>query len=186
MKNTKSQKQQELDDLIIKNFLKTDNAPSFKTNKSSADLTTNLLKFVYFKLSNEYYAIDILKVLEVIRMTRISFLPSDNPYILGIINMRGNIVPVIDTHSLFNVNNLVKDNNLSYIMIIEVGRTLLGFIIDSVSHVVEILENQIEQPMVTLEHKKTEHIIGETSVNNQLVALLDIEKLVNNEIFKPE
>jgi len=186
MKNINKQKLQELNTLISEHFLKSDHSINFKNNETSQLFTQNFLKFVYFKLSHEYYAIDILKVLEVIRMTRISFLPSDNPYILGIINMRGNIVPVIDTHSLFNVNNLVKDNNLSYIMIIEVDRTLLGFIIDSVSHVVEVRKDQIEQPMVTLDHKKTEHIIGETSINNQLVALLDIEKLVNNEIFKPE
>lgn len=142
----------------------------------------NTVQYVNFQVGSEYYAVSINNVIEIVKVPRISFLPSSGVYFMGLMNLRGNIIPVVDTHKLFGINPL-PENDAARIIIIEVGRSNLGFLVDSVSQVIELDESDIDQPMVTLEVERTEYITGEATIDGKLVAVLDIDKLVNSEIF---
>ena len=149
---------------------------------SEAEVLEETTQFVNFQIGTEFYAVDISFVLEIIKVPKISFLPSSGPHISGLINLRGNIIPVINTHKLFGVAPSLSPEKSS-IMIISVDKSSLGFLMDAVSHVIELRKKDIDQPMVTLDIEKTAYILGEANIDGQLVAILDICKLVKNEIF---
>ena len=149
---------------------------------SEAEVLEETTQFVNFQIGTEFYAVDISYVLEIIKVPKISFLPSSGPNISGLINLRGNIIPVVNTHKLFSGTPSL-DHERSNILIISVDKSSMGFLVDSVSHVIELRKEDIDQPMVTLDIEKTAYIIGEANIDGQLVAILDICKLVKNEIF---
>ena len=149
---------------------------------NEAEASEDTVQYVNFKVGSEYYAVEIANVLEIIKVPRISYLPSAGVYILGLINLRGNIIPVINTHKLFGVGTYEGPENAS-IMLIHVDKSNLGFLVDSVSQVIELRKDDIDQPMVTLDMEKTAYIVGEANIDGQLVAILDICRLVKNEIF---
>lgn len=146
--------------------------------------TENFQQFVNFQIGHEYYAVDISHITEIIKVPgKISFLPSAKKYIIGLINLRGNIIPVVNTHSIFGVSSDIPEDK-HRIIIMDISKSLLGFLVDSVSQVIELKREDIDHPMVTLEVERTDYISGETNIDGQLVAILDIYKLVNNEIFE--
>jgi purine-binding chemotaxis protein CheW len=149
---------------------------------SETDVLEDTTQYVNFQVGPEYYAVDIMNVLEIVKVPKISFLPSAGSYILGLINLRGNIVPVVNTHKLFDMNP-VDTTEASRIIILNVDRSTLGLMVDSVSQVIELRQEDIDEPMVTLEVERTEYITGETNLDGQLVAILDIRKLIANSIF---
>lgn len=140
-------------------------------------------QFVNFQIGHEYYAVRIQNVREIIKLPHVSFLPSSGPNIKGLMNLRGNILPVISTHKLFQVEPLENTSGEKLIIVMEIRNSQLGFIVDSVSQVLELRKEDIDPPMVTLEMEKTDYVLGEATINGQLVGILNIEKLVQNEIF---
>lgn len=153
----------------------------FFTEIEAAEAT---VQYVNFQVGKEFYAVEIANVIEIVKVPRISFLPSAPRFILGLMNLRGNIIPVVNTHKLFSVGNFLHAEK-SCIIIINVDKSNLGFLVDSVSQVIELRREDIDQPMVTLDMEKTAYILGEANIDGQVVAILDIAKLVKNEIFVP-
>jgi purine-binding chemotaxis protein CheW len=150
----------------------------FSRNEMLAETT----QYINFQIGREYYAFEISYVREIIKASRISMLPSASQYICGLINLRGNIIPVVNTHKLFGVPQPTELDKL-LLIIIEIDKSNLGFLGDSVSQVIDLRKEDIDPPMVTLEIERTEYIIGETNIDGQLVAVLNIEKLIKNELF---
>lgn len=149
---------------------------------SETKLIEDSVQYVNFQIGKEFYAVDISNVIEIIKVQRISYLPSAGPNILGLLNLRGNIVSAINTHRLFGLGEAINSDR-SCIIIINVEKSNLGFLADAVSQVIELRKKDIDMPMVTLDMEKTGYIIGEANIDGQLVAVLDICKLVKNEIF---
>jgi purine-binding chemotaxis protein CheW len=149
---------------------------------SETELLVDTTQYVNFKVGTEYYAIEIVYIIEIVKPTRISSLPSASEHILGLTNMRGNIVPVINTHRLFQVTPPEETDN-ARIIIVDIDKSILGFLVDDVSQVNELRKEDIDPPMVTLEIERTEFIVGEANIDGQLVAVLDINKLVESQIF---
>lgn len=91
-----------------------------------------LLQLVSFNIDNEEYGIDILKVEEIIRVISITKIPNAPDFIEGVINLKGNVIPVIDLRTKLNKIKKVHDNN-NRIIVVEVSGITVGFIVDSVS-----------------------------------------------------
>ena len=110
-------------------------------NKSAAQHSSEdpILQWVTFKLDNETYGINVMQVQEVLRYTEIAPVPGAPSYVLGIINLRGNVVTVIDTRQRFGLHNAEITDN-SRIVIIEADKQVVGILVDSVAEVVD-LEN---------------------------------------------
>lgn len=135
-----------------------------------------LLQLVTFKLGDEEYAVDILKVQEVNRMVDITAVPNSIHYLEGVINLRGRVIPVINLRKKFGLDVKTLDTQ-SRIMVVDVGITI-GIIVDSVSEVLRISHDTVEPPPPMAGGSESEYIKGIGKLQDRLLILLDIDKLL--------
>ncbi len=102
-----------------------------------------ILQWVTFRLDNESYGINVMQVQEVLRYTEIAPVPGAPSYVLGIINLRGNVVTVIDTRQRFGLDPAPVSDN-TRIVIIEADKQVVGILVDSVAEVVYLKQSEIE------------------------------------------
>lgn len=150
---------------------------SNNTAKSSED---PILQWVTFRLDNETYGINVMQVQEVLRYTEIAPVPGAPAYVLGIINLRGNVVTVIDTRQRFGLGPAdITDN--SRIVIIEADRQVVGILVDSVAEVVYLRQSEIETAPNVGTDESAKFIQGVCNKNNELLILVDLEKMMTED-----
>ena len=144
-----------------------------KNNESS--------QWVTFYINNELYAVDTLQVREVLKYSEITPVPGSNAYVCGLINLRGKVVTVIDTRIMFSLPHEEPNDDTNIILVDFSDDEMVGFIVDSVDEVVNILTNSIEvAPSLSDSDTKSGFIKGVTYYNNMLIILLDIEKIISH------
>ncbi len=121
----------------------------------------NTNQFVVFKVGIEEYAIPILKVNEIIRLKGITIteVPNTQKYVLGIINLRGEVIPIIDLRMKFNMPQKEMDDN-NRIIIVNIEDKSIGLMVDSVSEVVHIEQEDITQPPEEISDINSRYITG--------------------------
>jgi purine-binding chemotaxis protein CheW len=137
-------------------------------------------RWVTFCLGSETYGIDVMQVREVLRSTEISPVPGAPGYMLGIINLRGNVVSIIDTRSRFGLPSQEADD-ASRILILEAGDHAIGFLVDSVSEVAELRASEIESAPDTGSGDAARFIFGLSNRKQGLLILVDASKLLSDE-----
>ena len=151
-------------------------AQSVKT-KEQNDL---VLQWVTFKLQEETYGINVMQVQEVLRYTDIAPVPGAPMYVMGIINLRGNVVTVIDTRARFGLPpSEVTDN--SRIVIIESERQVIGIMVDSVAEVVYLRSSEIESAPNVGTEESAKFIQGVCNRGEELLILVDLNKLLSDD-----
>ncbi|MBI5575311.1 MAG: chemotaxis protein CheW [Deltaproteobacteria bacterium] len=135
-----------------------------------------IIQLVTFRLGDEEYGVDILKVHEINRMMDITAVPNAPPCIEGVINLRGKVIPVINLRSKFGLPHKEKDAH-SKIVVVDVG-TAAGIIVDSVSEVLRIPSDIVEPPPPMTSGVGSEYIRGVGKLKERLLILLDIERLL--------
>jgi len=140
----------------------------------------NREQFVTFIIEDEYYGVEILKVQEIVGMTRITSVPNMAHYMRGVINLRGKVVPVVDMRLKFNMDEREYDA-VTVILIVEVKGREIGMIVDSVSDVVDIPGDQIQNTPHFNAGIDTNYIHGIGNVNDMLVILLDVNKILSSD-----
>ena len=139
-----------------------------------------VIQWVTFRLGDEKYGINVMQVQEVLRVTEIAPVPGAPSYVLGIINLRGNVVTVIDTRDRFGL--LSKDpDDVSRIVIIETKDHIIGILVDSVAEVVEMRVSEIEAAPNVGNEENSKYIQGVTSRDNELLILVDLNKFLSDE-----
>jgi purine-binding chemotaxis protein CheW len=138
-----------------------------------------ILQWVTFRLENESYGINVMQVQEVLRYTEIAPVPGAPPYVLGIINLRGNVVTVIDTRSRFALPN-AETTDQTRIVIIEAENQVVGILVDSVAEVVYLRQSEIETTPNVGNDESAKFIQGVCHKNDELL-ILDLEKLMSDE-----
>jgi purine-binding chemotaxis protein CheW len=139
-----------------------------------------VLQWVTFRLDGETYGINVMQVQEVLRYTEIAAVPGAPSYVLGIINLRGNVVTVIDTRHRFNLQQgEVTDN--TRIVIIETDRHVIGIMVDSVAEVVYLRQSEIESAPNVGNEESAKFIQGVCHKNDELLILIDLNKLLSSE-----
>lgn len=147
-------------------------------NKSTSD--DPVLQWVTFRLDGETYGINVMQVQEVLRYSEIAPVPGAPSYVLGIINLRGNVVTVIDTRHRFNLaSGEITDN--TRIVIIETDRHVIGILVDSVAEVVYLRQSEIEMAPNVGNEESAKFIQGVCHKNNELLILIDLNKLLTSE-----
>lgn len=147
---------------------------------STATMTsTTERQVVAFRLGNETYAMDISYIQEIIRMREITFVPRAPHYMRGVINLRGRIVPVMDLSARLGLTTN-EETAQSRIIVVEVGGESIGMIVDAVSEVLRLPEDHIEPPTQMAGTQSADYISGLGKVNDRLVLLLDVAKVVDN------
>ncbi|MCU7939693.1 MAG: chemotaxis protein CheW [gamma proteobacterium symbiont of Bathyaustriella thionipta] len=139
-----------------------------------------LTQWVTFMLDGEKYGIDVMQVREVLRDIEIAPVPGAPSYVLGIINLRGNVVTVIDTRSRFGLQT-VEPGQESRIIIIETMDQTLGLLVDSIAEVADILQSQIELTPNVGNDESSRYIQGVHNRDGELLILVSVEKVLNDE-----
>jgi len=146
-------------------------------NELEDDLMTQWVTFI---LDGEKYGINVTQVREVLRNIEIAPVPGAPSYVLGIINLRGNVVTVLDTRSRFGLSS-VDFNEESRIVIIETMDQIVGLLVDSIAEVADIPQSQIELTPNVGNDDSSKYIQGVHSKNGELLILVAVEKVLSNE-----
>lgn len=135
-------------------------------------------QFVVFRLGEEEYGADIIKVTVIERMLNIARVPATPAYIKGVINLRGDIIPVMDLRARFGFPEKAEDED-TRIIIFDINKIVFGAIVDSVSEVLQLEESKIESAAGIISDKNLDYINGVAKAESKLVTLLNLEKLIS-------
>ncbi|WP_293268853.1 chemotaxis protein CheW [Neptunomonas sp.] len=132
-----------------------------------------------FKVNKELYGIDVMKVKEVLRYSDMTPVPGAEHYILGIINLRGNVATVLDTRRLFKMPIAEIDDNTRIIMVDYNEQEVVGLVVDSVDEVINIPQDDIERaPNIAGDESSRRFVQGVCYYNGLLTIMLDINKMM--------
>jgi len=149
----------------------------FQQDRSSAAET---IQIVSFRLADETFGVAITKVREIILMCEITQIPQTPHYVRGLINLRSTVIPVIDLRALFGVSE-GEQSDASRIMVLQVGTKIVGIVVDGVDEVLRISQDEIAPPPPTVASLGNEYLNGLVKLENQLLILLDIDKILGQE-----
>lgn len=138
------------------------------------------VQLVAFMLENEEFAVDIQKVREVLKMTRITPLPRSLEFVEGVINLRGEIIPVVDLRKRFGLDDAQRDED-SRIIIVEINQSDVGLVVDSVSEVVRLPEESIHGAPTGVAGARTDLIKSVGRKDDRLIIILDLDKILSSE-----
>lgn len=150
------------------------------TPPTDASAKDPVIQLVTFSLDQETYGINVMQVQEVLRVTEIAPVPGAPAYVLGIINLRGNVVTVIDTRARFNLPSEAV-TGASRIVIIESDKQVVGILVDSVAEVVELHSSEIDQAPNVGNDEGSRYIQGLATRDNDLLIVVDLNKLLSDE-----
>ena len=137
-------------------------------------------QLISFAISDQDYGIKIHTVKEVIRNKDITPLPKAPAFVKGVINLRGDVIPIIDLRERFNMEHQ-EYTNMTRVIVVEVDGKSIGMVVDSVSHVIRIEQGQIEPPPPCAGKKSEEYIRGVGKVDDKLIVLLNIDNVLTSE-----
>ena len=149
----------------------------------SRETITETTQYLTFKLDDEVFAVDVAKVREILDFTPATKVPGTPDFMRGIINVRGNVVPVVDMRLKFGMSQTEKTVD-TCIVVMEIAvdddTTVLGALVDSVQEVFELEPAQIEPPPRIGTRWRTEFIKGIGKRNNELIIILDIDMVFSS------
>jgi purine-binding chemotaxis protein CheW len=151
-----------------------------RTRVTASDPNDEVLQWVTYRLDEETYGINVMQVQEVLRYTEIAPVPGAPDYVLGIINLRGNVVTVIDTRSRFGLPPAETTDN-SRIVIIESEEQVVGILVDSVAEVVYLRSSEIDSAPNVGTEESTKFIQGVSNQKGELLILVDLNKLLSDD-----
>ena len=144
------------------------------------DGTDQVLQWVTFQLESETYGINVMQVREVLRYSEIAPVPGAPDYVIGIINLRGNVVTVIDTRSRFGLMpGEISDN--TRIVIIEADKQVIGILVDSGAEVVYLRSSEIDSTPSVGTEESSKFIQGVSNRDGELLILVDLNKLLSDD-----
>src|SRR5512135_850410 len=139
-------------------------------------------KFLTFLMANEKYGLEILKVREIIGIMDVTPVPTTPAFVRGVINLRGKVIPVVDLRLKFGME-AKEDTQRTCIIVVHLAREgqemIMGIIVDEVSEVLDIDQDQIEPPPSFGADIKTDFILGMGKVNQRVVTMLDIDRVLS-------
>lgn len=136
-------------------------------------------EFLTFTLGAEEYGMDILKVQEIRGYDAVTAIANTPPFIKGVINLRGIIVPIVDLRIKFNLGN-ISYNELTVVIILNFGTRVVGVVVDSVSDVLTLTLDQIKAAPALSTTLDTRYIMGLGTVDQRMLILVDIERLMSS------
>jgi len=143
-------------------------------------------KYLTFGLGSEEYGLEILKVKEIIGIMNITAVPQTPKYVKGVINLRGKVIPVIDLRLKFGMD-VIGYNDRTCIIVVDISgqtgkKTVMGIVVDSVSEVLNIKSDEIEDTPTFGVRLETDYILGMAKVKGGVKILLDIDKVLTTDV----
>jgi len=138
-------------------------------------------QLVVFKIGEEEFGVDISQVREIVRLIEVTYMPKAPAFIEGVVNLRGQIVAVIDLAKRLGIPSRPRGDT-TRIIVIEIGENTVGMIVDSVSEVLRISSENIEEVPGLIETEVPEHYIrGVGKLKDRLLVLLDLSRVLSHE-----
>jgi len=147
---------------------------------TNAKANESVVQWVTFRLADEIYGINVMQVQEVLRVSEIAPVPGAPHYVLGIINLRGNVVTVIDTRIRLGLPT-AEVTDATRIVIIESARHVVGILVDCVAEVVDLPTADVESAPNVGNDESAKYIQGVASREGELLILVDLNKLLTDE-----
>lgn len=148
---------------------------------SSANLAANAAgEYLTFILGSEEYGLEILKVQEIRGYDAVTQIANTPNFIKGVVNLRGKIVPIVDLRIKFNLGR-VEYNEFTVVIILNLGGRVIGIVVDGVSDVTALKEDQIREVPNLVSSIDTQYIIGLATIEEQMLILVDIERLMSSQ-----
>ena len=144
------------------------------------DEDTQKDKYLSFRMGVEDYGIEIRHIIEIIVLQEITKVPDMPDFIIGVINLRGNVISVMDIRKRFNLESREYDER-TCIIVVQINEISVGLIVDTVNEVIDLPEKQIDPPPKTHSGIRSNYIQGMGKVGNNVKILLDIEKILYEE-----
>ena len=157
----------------------TQDAPT-QHQENDLDEGVGSIQLVSFRLDQEEYGIEITKVQEIILMGQITRVPQTPDFIKGLINLRSTVIPIVDLRLRFGLAQ-EKITDETRIMVVNVAGKTIGIIVDAVSEVLRIAQEQIAPPPPTVAGLGREYLTGLVKLEKRLLILLDIDKILGEE-----
>ncbi|HAD48900.1 MAG: chemotaxis protein CheW [Idiomarina sp.] len=153
-----------------------------KDNRKNNDAEANdeVLQWVTFQLEEETYGINVMQVQEVLRYSEIAPVPGAPNYVLGIINLRGNVVTVIDTRLRFGLPQ-TEVTDSTRVVIIESEKQVIGILVDSVAEVVYLKKSEIDTAPNVGTDESSRFIQGVSNRDGELLILVDLDKMLTDD-----
>jgi len=142
-------------------------------------------QLVIFDLANEHYGVDIAAVESIIKLQPITAIPRAPDFVEGVINLRGNVLPVIDLRQRFQMER-GEPTKETRIIVAEVEGLTIGMVVDAVSEVLRVPEDAIQPPPPAVAAGDSAYITGIAKVNQRLITLLDLGRLHSAEEVQQE
>ncbi len=134
------------------------------------------LQIVCFKIGKEEYGLDILRVQEILKMPKVTLLPKSAEFIMGVIDLRGKVIPIIDLSRRFRIEDTAATGNKRAI-VVDIRNKKVGLAIDSVSHVIKVDTKDIEPPPPIVKGISGRYVVGIAKLENSFVVVLDIDQI---------
>lgn len=148
-------------------------------NVEDAQQTEDLLQLVSFKIGDEEFGVDILKVQEINRMMEITEIPNSPVFVEGVVNLRGRIIPVIDLRKRLNMDT-IKHDSKTRIVVVDLDSKIVGFIVDEVSEVLRIPVSITEPPPeMVVSGVDSDYITSVAKLDDRLLILLELNKVLS-------
>ena len=134
-------------------------------------------KIISFKIGQEYYGINILRVKEILKEKKFTRVPNALDFVVGVLNLRGEIMPVIDLAKMFHLPSISESIETKSIIIIRVENLLIGLVVDQIQHVMPLRKDDIQPPSPLLGTINERYIEGVVELNDRLYVILDTEAI---------
>lgn len=154
--------------------------------KPAEDVGSTLNQMLTFMLGDETYGVDILRVQEIRGWSPVTRIPQSPHHVLGVLNLRGSIVPVVDLRMRLSLDR-AEYTAITVIIVLSVdsghGRRDFGVVVDGVSDVINVQSADVKPPPELGSGVKTDYIQGLATVSDRMVMLLDIDRLIGADII---
>jgi purine-binding chemotaxis protein CheW len=148
-----------------------------KTNQTAS------VQIVCFRIGPEEYGIDILKVQEILKLPTVTTLPKSKPYIMGVMDLRGKVIPIIDLSVRFGIADM-KSSQSKRAIVVDISGRKVGLAIDSVSHVIKLNTAEVEPPPPVVKGISGKYIVGIAKLETGFVVILDISQIFSADEIK--
>ncbi|MFW5971996.1 MAG: chemotaxis protein CheW [Bacillota bacterium] len=149
-------------------------------NKKNKSIQKNELQFIVFSLMGEKFGVDVKQIKQIIPTTEYTHIPNSPEFIRGVINLRGEIIPIVDLRRRLSLDEDEVDDDAK-IIIVELQNNSIGMQVDSVSEMIRIYEDDISAPPKIVKGINSQYLKGVGKVNDKLLILIDLNKILTNQ-----
>lgn len=148
-------------------------------NDLSPNMQTELLECVAFSVSGQLYCLDIMNIREIRRWAKVTTLPHADVHVLGVMNLRGNVVPVYDLSAHFGLGRTAT-NERNVVIIADIAGHTFGLLVESVSEIMAVSRSDVQDTPAGAKGSQNGLISGLISVNDDMAQLVDLRHILRN------